>query len=50
MNKRKRMILTLSSLALIPTTQLFVNDTLASPKIRIEWRRFLIKTGLKTFS
>ena len=38
------------SFALIPTTQFLVNDLMPSASRRIDWSRFLIKTGLKTLS
>jgi hypothetical protein len=39
-----------SSLATMPTTQFLVKERAPSARRRIDWRRFLIRTGLKTLS
>lgn len=39
-----------SSFASIPTTQFLVNERAPSARRRIDWRRFLIMTGLNTLS
>jgi hypothetical protein len=38
------------SLASMPTTQFLVNERAPSESRRIDWSRFLMRTGLKTLS